>query len=56
MITELDKIINVLTKSGASAAKIEMLIKLYKAGAIELGLKVDDFDHIDDDITITFVI
>ena len=55
MKTELDKIVDVLTESGANSDKIEMYRKLYKA-AIELGFKVEDFDHIDDDVFATFVV
>jgi hypothetical protein len=55
MKTELDHIVDVLTESGANSDKIEMYTKLYKA-AIELGFKVDDFDHIDDNVFATFII
>ena len=53
MKTELDKIVDLLIKSGANNDKIEMYKKLYKA-ALEIGFKFEDFDHIDDDIMATF--
>ncbi len=55
MKTELDKIVDVLTESGANSKKIELYIELYKA-AITLGFKVEDFDHIDDNVFGTFII
>ena len=53
MKTKLDKIVDVLIESGANNDKIEMYKKLYQA-AIEIGFKVEDYDHIDDDIIATF--
>ena len=55
MRTELDKIIHVFVQSGANNDKIEMYKKLYLA-ALEIGFKVEDYDHIDDDIIATFSI